>query len=172
MLRSLPIILVCVWLGAACSPSLLKVPSTDSSQPNTPALRADASAIAYLIQAERNVVQGHFKAAVDQYRLALVHDPYSAELHLRLARGLRELNQWFAAAEVLEKGLVARPEHTELRLALGRLYVEIEDFSSAEKTLKNIGPGSKNLINIAIRKKTGANKINVNNEIKMSKTRL
>ena len=141
MLRLLPIILVCLWLGAACSPSLVKVPSTDSSQPITPALRADASAIAYLIQAERNVVKGHFQGAVDQYRLALVHDPYSAQLHLRLARALRQLNQWFAAVEVLEKGLVARPDHAELRLALGRLYFEIEDFSSAEKTLKKIVPG-------------------------------
>ena len=36
--------------------------------------------------------------------------------------------------------MVARPEHVELKSALGRLYFEIEDFASAEKVLSQIGP--------------------------------
>ena len=129
MLRSLPSILVWLWLGTACTASLSTPPRLDSRQSDTPTLRADASAIAYVIQAERYVVQEHYQDAVDQYRLALVHDPYSAELHLRLARALGHLNQWFAAVELLEKGLKARPDRVELRLALGRLYLEIDDFT-------------------------------------------
>ena len=64
----------------------------------------------------------------------MIHDPYSAELHLRLARSLGQLNQWLSVLKVLGKGVRAQPNHIPLRLALGRLYVEVEDYEKAEAT--------------------------------------
>jgi tetratricopeptide (TPR) repeat protein len=140
VLRQLSMIMVWLGFGCACAPSLVDMPSPLSQSASTPHVRADASSIAYFTQAERFVVQKRFQDAADSYRLALVHDPYSVELHLRLASTLRKLNQWFSAVETLERALVARPQSRQLQLELGRLYVELDDFSSAEKLLKKIGP--------------------------------
>ena len=101
--------MLALFLGA-CAPNQrpLKTVSPTISEPES-SVRADASAIAYLIQAERFFIQERFQKAADHYRLALIHDPYSAELHLRLARSLGQLNQWLSALKVLEKGFVPNP---------------------------------------------------------------
>ena len=135
--------MLALFLGA-CAPNQrpLKTVSPTISEPES-SVRADASAIAYVVQAERFFIQERFQKAADHYRLALIHDPYSAELHLRLARSLGQLNQWLSALKVLEKGVRAQPNHIPLRLALGRLYVEVEDYEQAEATLMRIGPTEK-----------------------------
>lgn len=104
-----------------------------------PIVLADASAIQYMIQGERFFMKKRYHEAADYFRLALVHDSYSAHLHLRLAAALGNANAWLAALQVLERAQVACSGNSAVRLALGQLYLEIEDYAAVETLLKPPG---------------------------------
>jgi len=95
-----------------------------------------------MIQAERLFIKKEYKQAADHFRLALVHDSYSAHLHLRLAKTLGRMNAWFAVLEVLEKGVVAQPDNSELQFVLAKTYLDTEDYPSVEKLLTKMDPGA------------------------------
>ena len=126
-------------LSAGCGPKPAMVVSANPEASLEPIVLADASAIQYMIQGERFFMQKRYRQAADYFRLALVHDSYSSHLHLRLAKALGHANAWLGALQVLEKAQVACSGNSEVRLALGKLYLETADYDAVETLLKPAG---------------------------------
>ncbi|MBT6431990.1 MAG: hypothetical protein HOK97_00670 [Deltaproteobacteria bacterium] len=121
--------------GCGSRPAPVLVSTTEIS-PQLPQVLADASAIEHMLEGERFFLQKRYKPAADYFRLALVHDPHSVHLYLRLAQALGKANAWLAALQVLEKAQTSCSGHPKVRLALGKLYLETDDYEAVERLLQ------------------------------------
>lgn len=133
-------------LSVACAPTPAPVIGLESQPPQPPVVLADASAIEHMLQGERLFLKKDYLQAADHFRLALVHDPYSVHLHLRLAKALGRANAWLAALQVLEKAQVACSGHPKVRLALGELYLDTADYDAVESLLEPAGLDSEDYL--------------------------
>ncbi|MCK4614125.1 MAG: hypothetical protein KAU14_04910 [Thermoplasmata archaeon] len=74
-------------------------------------------------QAEEAYIRGDYYAALDNYKLALMNDPYNFDLIMARERLFEMLNHKDEAAECLEEALRLRPDDRELWSGKSRLLL-------------------------------------------------
>lgn len=92
---------------------------------------ADPAGLAHVLRGLHFLTSGRAAAAVPHLRLALLHDRYSAFIHLKLATAWRESGQGDRARQALRSGLELAPYSPALNALAGRWALEAADYSTA-----------------------------------------
>lgn len=82
--------------------------------------------------------EGDLKAATEEYKKALRHDPASSALHLRLSFDYIKLGQYTDAVKQLNAAIKACREDIAPRFLLAFLYTSMHKFSDATKEYEQI----------------------------------
>jgi len=78
-------------------------------------------------------LRGRLSPATHEYEKALEHDPYSPIISSRLASTLNIIGETKRAREVLSPVLDFYPNHIDIHMILGRIYLYEGNFSKAEE---------------------------------------
>lgn len=127
------------------SPGTERVTTTNAAPAVTPMvstaktkdtdLPPDQASKLCMATAEELEKNGHYDQAINQYELALKHQPRSVGVGRKLAGCYAKQGQYDQAIGQYQKELVVTPKDADLLNDLGYTYYEKEDFTNAEKYL-------------------------------------
>ena len=87
----------------------------------------------HFAMAEALSLDGESEKAIEEFKLAMVYDPQSASIRLRLAAEYLKQGLVSEAVENAEQGVELDKEHTDLRIFLGGVYSSLRMYPQAEK---------------------------------------
>lgn len=111
-------------------------PMVTSSKSKDPDLPADQSAKLCMATAEELEKNGHYDQAVNQYELALKHEPRTPGIGRKLAACYARQGQYDKSIAQYQKELAVSPKDADLLNDLGYTFYEKEDYENAEKYLR------------------------------------
>jgi tetratricopeptide (TPR) repeat protein len=123
-MRSVSILLLVLWLQAACA---------QTSQP-APSGEADG----YLREGIAAQQRNDLNAAIDAYRKALAINPKLAEARANLGAALSSAGQFDAAIAEYTKALSSAPGNTAVRMNLGLAYYKKGDMENAHTAFEAV----------------------------------
>jgi Tfp pilus assembly protein PilF len=77
------------------------------------------------------ILQGQFRAALEQFLKAVEIDPENPELHHNLALVYQELGEYDLSLQHFQKALTINPKFSEARNNMGVLYVQLREWDLA-----------------------------------------
>jgi tetratricopeptide (TPR) repeat protein len=118
-------------------PEITSQPTVNSTAiAKDPDLAPDKAAKLCLATAEELEKNGHYDQAIGQYELAIKHDPRQPGVGKKLAACYARAGQFDKSIEQYQKCIAALPKDADLINDLGYTYYEKEEFTTAEKYLR------------------------------------
>jgi tetratricopeptide (TPR) repeat protein len=108
-----------------------RVPQSNYMQHNDQSIQPQSSADYHYTLGESNSLDGRTQEAIDEFKAALVYDPSSLSLRIRLAGEYVKAGRVEQAVILLDDVKAKDPANTEARMLLGGIYGSIKNYPEA-----------------------------------------